>query len=190
MLSGKESDCNARDVSSILGSGRSTGEGNGNPLQYSCLEKSHGQGNLVGYSPWGHKESDTTERLHLCLLSQWCKSNHLLLCLPLLFLPSVFPSIRVFSSKWALWVRWPKYWSFSFSTSPSNEYSELISFRINWLDLLAVQGTLKSLLQHHSWKASVLQCLSFFMVQPSHPYMTTGKTIVLTIWTFVSKSTH
>ena len=147
---------NAGDPGSIPGSGRSTGEGNGNPLQYSCLEKSHGQGNLVGYSPWGHKESDTTERLHLCLLSQWCKSNHLLLCLPLLFLPSVFPSIRVFSSESAVHIRWPKDWNFSLSNSPSNEDSVLISFRIDWFDLLAVQGTLKSLLQNHSSKASIL----------------------------------
>ena len=93
-----------------------------------------GQGILAGYSPWGHKESDTTEWLHLGSLSQWCESNHLILCLPLLFLPSIFPSIRVFSNKWALWVRWPKYWSFSIS--PSNEYSELISFRIDWFDCL------------------------------------------------------
>ena len=104
-----------------------------------------------------------------------------------LLLPSVFPSIRVFSSESALCIRWPKYWSFSFSISPSNEYSELISFRMDWLDLLAVQGTLKSLLQHHSSKASVLRCSAFFIVQLSHPYMTTGKTIALTRWTFVGK---
>ena len=114
-------------------------------------------------------------------------SNYLVLCCPLLLLPSIFPSIRVFSSKSVLHIRWPKYWSFHFSTSPSNEYSGLISFRINWLDLLAVQGTLKSLLQHHSSKASILWCSAFFMVQLSHPYMTTGKTIALTIWTFVIK---
>ena len=108
-------------------------------------------------------------------------SNHLILCCPLLFLPSIFPSIRVFSSESVLCIRWPKYWSFSFSISPSNEYSGLTSFRIDWLDLLAVQGTLKSLLQHHSSKASILQCSAFFMVQLSHPYMTTGKTIALTI---------
>ena len=113
-------------------------------------------------------------------------SNYLILCHPLL-LPSVFPSISVFSNESALYIRWPKYWSFSFSISPSNEYSGLISFRMDWLDLLAVQGTLKSLLQHHSSKASILQCSAFFMVQLSHPYMTTGKTIALTIWTFVSK---
>ena len=107
-------------------------------------------------------------------------SNHLILCHPLLFPPSIFPSISVFSSESALHIRWPKYWSFSFNISPSNEYSGLISFRMDWLDLLAIQGTLKSLLQHHSSKASVLQCSAFFMVQFSHPYMTTGKTIALT----------
>ena len=106
--------------------------------------------------------------------------NHLTLCRPLLLLPSVFPSIRVISNKSALHIRWPKYWSFSFSISPSNEYSELISFRMDWLDLLAVQGTLKSLLQHHSSKASILWHSAFFIVQLSHPYMTTGKTISLT----------
>ena len=114
-------------------------------------------------------------------------SNHLILCCPLLLLPSIFPSIRVFSNELALCIRWLKYWRFSFSTSPSNEYSGLISFRTNWFDLLAVQGTLKNLLQHHSLKASVLRHSAFFMVQPSHPYMTTGKTIVLTRWTFVGK---
>ena len=114
-------------------------------------------------------------------------SNHLILCPPLLLPPSIFLSIRVFSNKWVLHIRWPKYCSFSFSISPSNEYSGLISFRIDWLNLLAVQGTLKSLLQHHSSKASVLQHLDFFMVRLSHPYMTTGKTIALTSWTFVSQ---
>ena len=114
-------------------------------------------------------------------------SNHIILCCPLLLQPSVFPSIRVFSNESILCIRWPKYWSFSFSISPSNEYSGLISFRIDWLDLLAVQGTLKSLLQYHSSKASVLQCSAFFIVQLSHPYMTTGKTIALTRWTFVGK---
>ena len=114
-------------------------------------------------------------------------SNHLIFCHPLLLLPSVFPSIRVFSNESVLPIRWPKYWSFSFSISPSNEYSGLISFRINWLDLLAVQGTLKSLLQHHSSKASILRCSAFLIVQLSHPYMTTGKAIALTRWTFVGK---
>ena len=107
-------------------------------------------------------------------------SSHLILCYPLLLLLSNFPSIRVFSNKWALLIRWPKYWSFSFSISPCNEHSGLISFRMNWLDLLAVQWTLKSLLQHHSSKASILQLSAFFTVQLSHPYMTTGKTIALT----------
>ena len=114
-------------------------------------------------------------------------SNHLILCCPLLLPPSIFPNIRIFSKESALHTRWPKYWSFSFSISPSNEYSGLISFRMDWLDLLAVQGTLKSLLQHHSSKTSILQCLAFFMVHLSHPYMTTGKTIGLTILTFVGK---
>ena len=114
-------------------------------------------------------------------------SNHLILCCPLLLLPSISPSIRVLSSESVLRIRWPKYWSFSFSISPSNEYSGLISFRMDWLDLLAVQGALKSLLQHHSSKASILQCSVFFIVQLSHPHMTTGKTIALTRWTFVGK---
>ena len=114
-------------------------------------------------------------------------SNHLIVCHPLLFSPSIFPSIRVFSTESVLCIRWPKYWSFSFSISPSNEYSGLISLRMNWLDLLAVQGTLKSLLQHHSSKASILWRSAFFMAQLSHPYMTTGKTIVLTRRTFVGK---
>ena len=112
-------------------------------------------------------------------------SNHLILCCPLLLPPSIFPSIRVFSNESALRIRWPKYWSFSFSISASNEHSGLISFRMDWMDLLAVQGTLKSLLQHHSSKASILQCSTFFIVQLSHPYVTTGKTIALTRWIFV-----
>ena len=114
-------------------------------------------------------------------------SNHLILCQSLLLLLSIIPRIRVFSNESALLIRWPKYWSFSCSISPSNEYSGRISFRMDWLDLLAVQGTLKSLLQHHSSKASVLQCSAFFTVQLSHTYMTTGKTIALTRWTFVGK---
>ena len=113
-------------------------------------------------------------------------SNHLILC-HLLLLPSIFPSLKVFSKESVRLIRWPKYWSFSFSISPSNEYSGLISFRMDWLNLLAVQGTLKSLLQHHSSKASILQHSAFFMVQFTHPYMTTGKTIALTRQTFVSK---
>jgi len=114
-------------------------------------------------------------------------SNHLILCRPLLLPPSIFPSIRVFSHESVLHIGWPKYWSFGFSISPSNQYSGLISFRMDWLDLLAVQGTLKSLLQHHSSKTSILQCSAFFIVQLSHQYMTTGKTIALTILTFVGK---
>ena len=113
--------------------------------------------------------------------------NHLILWHPLLLLPSIFPSIRNFSSELALHIRWPKYWSFSFNISPSNEHPGLISFMMDWLDLLAVQGTLKSLLQHHSSKASILWCSAFFIVQLSHPYMATGKTIALTRWTFVDK---
>ena len=113
-------------------------------------------------------------------------SNHLILCHPLLP-PSIFPSIRVFSNESVLHMRWPKYWSFSFSISSFNELSGLISFRMDWFDLLAVQGTLKSLLQHYISKPSILQCSAFFIVQPSHPYMTTGKTIALTRWTFVAK---
>ena len=114
-------------------------------------------------------------------------SNHLMLCRPLLLLPSILPSIRVFSNESTLLMRWPKYWSFSFSIIPSKEIPGLISFRMDWLDLLAVQGTLKSLLQHHSSKASILQRSAFFKVQLSHPYMTIGKTIALTTWTFVGK---
>ena len=114
-------------------------------------------------------------------------SNHLIFCHPLLFLPSIFPGIRVFSDEFVLCIRWPEYWGFSFSISPSNEYSGLISFQMGWFDLLAVQGTLKSLLQHHSSKASILWCSAFFMVQLSHLYMTTGKIIALTVHTFVGK---
>ena len=114
-------------------------------------------------------------------------SNHLILCHPLLLLPSIFPSIRVFSNESALHIRWPKYWSFNFNISPTNEHPGLISFRVDWLDLLAVQGPLKSLLQHHSSKSLILWHSVFFIVQLSHPYMTAGKTIVLTRWTFVDK---
>ena len=147
-----------------------------------------------------NSETPWTEATHASLLitNSWSllklmsielvmPSNHFILCHPLLLPPSIFSSIRVFSNESVLHIRWPKYWSFSFSISPSNEYSGLISFRMDWLDLLAVQGTLKSLLQHHSSKASILQRPAFFMVQLSHPYMTTGKTIALTRWTFVGK---
>ena len=125
--------------------------------------------------------------LKLMSIESLMPSNYLILCHPLLLPPSIFPSIKVFSSESLLCIRWPKYWSFSFNISPSNEYSGLISFRMDWLDLLAVQGTLKSLVQHHSSKASIRLHSVFFIVQLSHPYMTTGKTIALTRWTFVSK---
>ena len=127
------------------------------------------------------------ELTQLMSIESLMPSNHLIFCRPLLLLPSIFPSIRVFSNESALRIRRPKYWHFSFNISPSNEYSGLISFRMDWLDLLAVRGTLKSLLQHHSSKASILQCSAFSIVQNSHPYMTTGKTIVLTRWIFVDK---
>ena len=125
--------------------------------------------------------------LKLMSIQSVMPSNHLILCRPLLLPPSIFPSIRVVSNESVLHIRWPKYWSFSFNISPSNEYSGLISFRRDWLDLLAVQGTLKSLLQHYSSKASILWCSAFFIVQLSHPYVTTGKTTALTIQTFVGK---
>ena len=125
--------------------------------------------------------------LKLMFIESVMPSNHLILCRPLLLLPSIFPSIRVFSNESVLHIRWPKHWSFRFSISPSNEYSRLISFRIDWFDLLAVQGTLRSLLQHHSSKASIFQCSAFFIVYLSYPYMTTGKSIALTRWTFVGK---
>ena len=125
--------------------------------------------------------------LKLMSIESMMPSNHLILCSPLLLLPSIFPNIRVFSNESALCIRWPNYWSFSFNISPSSEHPGLISFRMDWLDFLAVLGTLKSLLQHHSSKASILQCSAFFIVQLSHPYMTTGKTIALTRWIFVSK---
>ena len=126
--------------------------------------------------------------LKLMSIKSVMPSNHLVLCRPFLLLPSIFPGIRVFSNKSVLRIRWSKYWSFSFSITPSNEYSGLISFRMDWLDLLSVQGTLKSLLQHHSLKASVLWHSALFIVQLSHPCMTIGKTIVLTRWTFVGKA--
>ena len=125
--------------------------------------------------------------LKLMFIESVMPSSYLILCRPLLYPPSIFPSIRIFSIESVLHIRWPKYWSFNFSISPSNEYLGLISFRMDRLDLLAVQGTFKSLLQHHSSKASILQCSAFFIVQLSHPYMTTGKTIALTRWTFVDK---
>ena len=125
--------------------------------------------------------------LKLMSIESVMPSNHLIFCCPLLLLPSIFSSIRVFSNESVLHIRWPKDWVFSFSISPSNEYPGLISFRMGWLDLLAVQGTLRSLLQHHNSKALILWCSAFFIIQLSHPYMTTGKTIALTRWTFVGK---
>ena len=127
------------------------------------------------------------ELLKLMSIELLMPSNYLIHCRPLLLPPSIFPSIRVFSNESVLRIRWPKYWSFSFNISPFDEYSGLVSFRIDWVDLLAVQGTLKSLLQHHSSKASILLCSAFLIVQFSHPYITTGKTIVLIRWTFVGK---
>ena len=134
--------------------------------------------------PVHHKLLESTKPMSIVLVMP---SNHLILCRPLLLLPSIFPSIRVFSNDSALRIRWPKYWSFSFSISPSNEHPGLISFRMDWLDLLAVQGTLKSLLQHHSSKASIIRCSAFFTVQLSHPYMTSGEIIALTRQTVVDK---
>ena len=144
-------------------------------------------------TPWSaaHQASlsitNSQSLLKLMSIESVMPSNHLILCHPLLLLYSIFPSIRVFSDESPLHIRWPKYWSFSFSISPSNEYSGLISFGMDWLDLLAVQGTLKSLLQHHSSEVSILRCSAFFIVQLSHPFMTTRKTIALTRWTFVGK---
>ena len=131
--------------------------------------------------------TNSSSLLKLMATESVMPSNHLILCCPLLSLPSIFPSIRVFSNESALHIRWPKYWSFSFNINPSNVHTGLISFRMDWLDLLAVQGTLKSLLQHHCSKASILQHSAFFIVQLSHPYMTTGKTIALTRRTFIGK---
>ena len=131
--------------------------------------------------------TNTWSLFKLMFIKSVMPSNHLILCRPLLFPPSIFPSIRVFSIESVCPIRWPNYWSFSFSISPSKEYSGLISFRMDWLDLLAVQGNLKSLLQCYTSKGSILQCSAFFIVQLSRPYMTTGKTIALTRWTFVGK---
>ena len=160
--------------------------------QFSSIQFSH---SVVSDSatPWtaarqaSLSTTNSQSLLKLMSIKLVMPSNHLILCHPLLLPPSVVPSIRVFSNESALCIRWPKYWSFRFSISPSNEYSGLISFRMDWLDLLAVQGTLKSLLQHHNSKASILFHSAFFIVQLSHPYMTTRKTIALTRWTFVGK---
>ena len=182
-------------ASSALAGGFFTTEPSGKPMPYGgSVQFSR---SVVSDSFWPH-EQQAARQASLSITNSWSPpkpksiesampSNHLILCHPLLLLPSIFPSIRVFSNESAFRIRWPKYWSFSFSISPSNEYSGLISFRMDWLDLLAVQGTLKSLFQHHSSKASVFRCSAFFIVQLSHPYITTGKTIALTIWTFASK---
>ena len=146
---------------------------------------------VVSYSLWSHGVQQPrppcpspTPRVYpySCPLSRWCHPTTLILCRPLLLLPSIFPIIRVFSNESVICNRWPKYWSFSFSIFPSSDHSGLISFRVDWLDLLAVQGTLKSLLQHHSSKTSILQCSAFSMIQLSHPYLNTGKTMALIIW--------
>ena len=145
-------------------------------------------------TPWtaAHQASlsitNSRSLLKLIYIESVMPSKHLILSCPLLLLPSIFPSIRVFLNKSVLLIRWPKYWSFSFSINPSNEHPGLLSFRMDWLDLLEVQGTLKNLLQHHSSKASILRHSAFFIVQRSHPYMTTRKTVALTRWTFVGKA--
>ena len=160
---------------------------------FSYLVSSVFQSFLTLVTPWTAARqaslsiTNSWSLLNLMSMELMIQSNHLTLCHPLLLLPSLFPSIRVFSNELVLCIRWPKYWSFSFSISPSNECSGLISFRMDWLDLLAVQGTLKSLLQNHSSKVSIVQHSGFFTVQLSHPYVTTGKTIALTTETFVGK---
>ena len=152
---------------------------------FSCVQLSVTPLSAALQASWSFTNSQSS--LKLMSIESVMPPNHFILCRPLLLLPPISPSIKVFSNESTLHMMWPKYWSFSFSISPSNEYSGLISFRIDWLDLLAVQGTLKSLLQHHSSKASILLHSAFFIVQHSHPYMTTGKTIALTRWTFVGK---
>ena len=158
--------------------------------QFSSVAQSHV---LLFVTPWtaacqaSLSISNSWSLLNLVAISLVMPYTHLILCHPLLLPPSIFPSIRVFSNESVLCIRWSKYWSFSFSINPSNKYSGLISFRIDWLDLLAVQGSLKSLLQHHRSKASILHCSAFFIVQLSHSYTTTGKTIPLNRWTFVGK---
>ena len=156
------------------------------PVQFSCSVMSNSlRPNESQHARLFLSITNFWNLLKLMYIELVMPSNHLILCRPLLLLPSIFPSIRAFSNESLLHIRWPKCWSFSFSISPSNEYSGLISFRVDGLDLLAVQGTLKSLLQHHSLKASILWCSAFFIVQLSHPYMTTGKAIALTIQTCV-----
>ena len=153
-------------------------------VAYSCPTLCDPMNHSMPGLPVHHKLLEFTKPMSI---ESVMPSNHLILCHPLLLLPSIFPSIRVFSNESSLHNRWPKYWSFSFNINLSNEHSGLISFRMDWLDLLAVQGTLKNLLQHHSSKASILWCSAFFIVQLSHPDMTTGKTIALTRWMFVGK---
>ena len=162
-------------------------------IEYSVQFSSVTQSCPTLCNPMNHRReaslsiTNSRSSLRLTSIELVMPSNHLILCHTLLLLPSIFPSITVFSNESVLCIRWPKYWNFSFKISPSNEHSGLISFKMDWLDLLAVQGTLKSLLQHHSSKASIIQHSAFFIVQLSHPYMTTGKTIALTRWTFVGK---
>ena len=153
-------------------------------VTWSCLTLCNPMDSSTPGLPVHHQLPESTKPMSI---ESVMPSNHLILCHPLLLLPSIFPSIRVFSNESALHIRWPKYWSFSFDISPSSEHPGLISFKMDWLDLLAVQGTVKSFLQCHSSKASILWCSVFFIVQLSHPYMTTGKTIALTRWTFVGK---
>ena len=166
----------------------------GGPCSPQSVQFSHSVVSGLFAAPWiaarqaSLSITNSRSLLKLMSIESVMPSNHLIFCCPLLLLPSIFPNIRVFSNESALHIRWPKYWSFSIS--PSNEYSGLISFRMDWLDLLVVQGTLKSLLQHYSSKASILLCSAFFIVQLSHPYMTTGKTIALTRWTFVPAMTR
>ena len=161
-----------RDLDSVPGLQRSSGEGKDYPRQYSRLENSMDC----------HKESDTIEQLSLHMsIESVMPSNHLILCHPLLLLPSVIPSIRFFSNESVLLIRWPKYWSFSFSISPSNKYSGLISFRMDWFDLLTVQGILKSLLQHHNWKSSIVQHSAFFMVQSPYYFIIFSNFLLLNL---------
>ena len=178
--------CHSEDTESLLWLKRDCGVVQ---LQFSSVAQSCPT--LRPHGTTAHQASlsitNSWSLLKLMSIESVMPSSHLILCCPLLLLPSIFPSIRLFSNESALCIRWPEYWSFSFNISPSNEHSGLISFRMDWLDLLAVQGTLESLLQHHNSKASILWCSAFFMVQLSHPYITTGKTIVLTRWTFDGK---
>ena len=156
-------------------------------VQFSCSVMSNSANPWTAAQQASLSITNTQSLPQIMSIKSEVPSNHLILCRPLLLLPSVYPSIRVFSNESVFCIRWPKHWSFNFSISPSNEYSGLISFRMNWFDPLAVQGTLRSLLQHHTTNASIPRCSALFIVQLSHPYMTTGKTIALTRWTFVSK---